>query len=138
MAFVRAEQKPTAKSMSAALMVVLGLLAFPIGIPLGFALIVVLFSLVVTVASLLFALWVIVFAFGVAGLSLIVAAIVAFIEGGALPGIFTLGTALTLIGLSILGGMGSYYLAKAMMRGIVKFCRWSYEGISKKIGGENV
>ncbi len=135
MAFVRAEQKPDAKSMNAVLLVIIGLFALPIGIPIAIALVSVMFGLFVAALAVVFAFGAAVVAVGIAGLACMVAGVAACAAGGAWFGIALFGAALILFGLSILGGVGSYSLVRAMLRGIVRLCRSMYNGVSERLKG---
>lgn len=132
LAFVRAEQQPTPKSMNAVLLILLGLFAVPIGIPLGAALLSVLFAMFVTVFALTFSFGAVVLALGVSGLAAVAAGVAVIAGGAPLFGIALFGAAFVLIGLGILGCLGTYYLTRAMMRGVVKLCRTLYNAVTNR------
>jgi uncharacterized membrane protein len=135
MAFVRAEQKPDAKSMNAVLLVIIGLFALPIGIPIAFALISVMFGLAVAALAVVVSFGAVVIALGAAGLGCFIGGIAIIVGGGAWFGIGMIGAALLLFGLCVLGGVGSFTLMRAMLRGIVRLCRSVYNGISRHLKG---
>ena|GEM_PF-216938 len=133
LAFIRAEQKPTPKSMNAVLWVLIGILALPVGLPLGVGALSILFGMFATVFALVFALGAVVFAFGVVGLALIVAGIAVIAGGGLWFGIALIGAAFFIIGLSMLGGVGASHAMRAMIRGVVKGSRAIYTWVSSRV-----
>ena len=134
LAFVRAEQKPTPKSMNAVLWILLGVFAFPVGIPLAIALFGIIFGLFIAAFSIMVSFFAAAVALGAAAIAMLVSGIVIMVQGAAMFGLCSMGVSFILAGLSLLFGIGSFSLGRASLRGIVKFCRWAYEGISKKIG----
>ncbi|MDR1669247.1 MAG: DUF1700 domain-containing protein [Oscillospiraceae bacterium] len=135
MAFVRAEQKPDAKSMNAVLLLIIGLFALPIGIPVAVALVSVMFGLFAAVVAIVAAFGAVVIAVGAAGLACMVTGIAAFGAGEPWFGIAFIGASLLLFGLSVLGGVGAFNLMRVILRGMVKLCRLIYNGISERLKG---
>ncbi|MDR0325492.1 MAG: DUF1700 domain-containing protein [Oscillospiraceae bacterium] len=127
LAFIRAEQQPTPKSMNAVLLVLLGLFALPVGLPLAIAALAVLFAMYVTVFALIIAGGAVMFALGVSGLALIAGGVAVIIGGAPLFGIGMIGAAFILMGISILGGVASYHITHVMLRGVVKLSRSIYD-----------
>ncbi len=131
LAFLRAEQQPSANTLNPVLWIIIGLLALPIGIPLGIAVVSLIFAMVVAAFAVALAFCAVVIALGLSGFALVAGSIFALIEGSVHIGILFIGVALVLIGLSILAGMAVYSLIRAMIRGIVWVCRRIYENVSK-------
>jgi hypothetical protein len=59
--------------------------------------------------------------------------IIAIAHGGLWFGLVMIGVSFILIGLSILGGIGSFYLLRFIVKGIIKLCRTMYNGITCRI-----
>jgi len=133
-AFVRAEQKPSAKSMSTVLIVLLGIFALPIGLPIAIAVFAVVFSLLVAVFSIVVSLGATVFALFAGGIVGIVYGIVVIIQGGPLFGIAFIGASFVLVGISIFGGIGIYHLFRIMFRAIVRCFRSLYNWVGSRKG----
>jgi uncharacterized membrane protein len=130
MAFIRAEQKPTPKSMNAVLLVLLGIFALPIGLPIAIAALSVLFGLFVTVFALIFAAGATVFALGVSGFACIAAGVFVIVGGSPLFGIAMIGASFIVIGLSLIGGVLAVYITKFLVKGVVKLSRSVYAWVS--------
>jgi len=105
-AFVRAEQEPSAKSMSTVLIVLLGIFALPIGLPIAISVFAVVLSLLAVVFSIVVSLGATVLALFAGGLIGIVYGIIVMIQGGPLFGIAFVGISFILLGISIFGGIG--------------------------------
>jgi len=136
-AFVRAEQKPSAKSMSTVLLVLLGILALPIGLPIAIAVLAIVFSLLITVFSIVVSLGATVFALFAGGLVGIVYAITVIIQGSPLFGIVFIGVSFVLVGISVLGGIGIYHLFRIMFRAIVRCFRALYNWVRRRTHRNN-
>jgi uncharacterized membrane protein len=140
MAFIRAEQQPSAKSMNAVLLVLIGIFALPIGLPIAIAALAVLFGLFITVFAVVFSAFAVVFALGVSGLACIAGGVFVIIGGQPLIGAALIGAAFIITGLSILGGVAAFYITRAMIRGVVILSRSVYtwaSGRTKKGGLAN-
>jgi len=133
-AFVRAEQEPTAKTMSTVLVVVLGIFALPVGLPIAIAIFAVLLALTVTVFAVVVSLGATALALFAGGIVGIVSGFVAIIQGLPLFGISFIGASFTLVGLSILGAIALFYIFRAMFRGIVRCCRTLYRWVVNRDG----
>jgi len=128
-AFVRAEQQPSAKSISTVLVVLLGILALPIGLPIAIAVFAVVFAMVVTVFSIVVSLGAAMFGLFAGGLVGIVYGITLIIQGTPLFGLGTIGASFALVGISILGSFAVYYVFRAMFRLIARCCRGLYSWV---------
>lgn len=113
-----AEQKKKSP-FSAVWIVVLAILASPIALPVGIALVAVIFSLVLVVFSVSLALCVAGIASGIAGVVALVWAIPLLFTNGA-TGLVLLGISLTMLGVAILLCIGGYLLGKGMIFGIAR------------------
>ena len=133
-AFVRAEQEPTAKTMSTVLVVVLGIFALPVGLPIAIAIFAVLLALTVTVFAVVVSLGATALALFAGGIVGIVSGFVAIIQGLPLFGISFIGASFPLVGLSILGAIALFYIFRAMFRGIVRCCRTLYRWVVNRDG----
>ena len=136
-AFVRAEQQPSAKSMSTVLIVLLGILALPIGLPIAIAILAVVFSLLVTVVSVVFSLGVTGIALFVGGLAGVVYGITVIVQGGVLFGIAFIGASFIITGLGIFGSIGVYHLFRVTFRAIARCCRSLYNWVQNRTGRKN-
>lgn len=128
-AFVRAEQEPSAKSMSTVLIVLLGIFALPIGLPIAISVFAVVLSLLAVVFSIVVSLGATVLALFAGGLIGIVYGIIVMIQGGPLFGIAFVGISFILLGISIFGGIGIYHLFRIMFRVIVRCFRALYNWV---------
>lgn len=131
-AFVRAEQKPSAKSMSTVFIVLLGILALPIGLPIAIAVFAVVFSLFVTVFALVVSLGATVFGLFAGGLVGIAYGISVIIQGNPLFGVGFVGASFILTGISVLGGFAVYYLFRVTIKGIARLCRGLYNWVQSR------
>ena len=122
--------KKKASGGAIALGVILGILTFPIWLPVLIIVVVVLFTAIIVLASLIFA-------FIAAAVGLIIGGIVTLFEFPAL-GMIALGLGLVLTGIVMLICKPAFGAAiPAMGRGIKRFCGW-LAGLFKKGGKENV
>jgi len=131
-AFVRAEQEPSPKSMSTVLIVLLGIFALPIGLPIAIAIFAVAFSLVITVLALVVSLGATFFALCAAGLVGITYGFSLLFSGLGLAGLGTIGASLVVVGVGFLGGFAVYYLCRAMFRLIARCCRALYNWVQNR------
>lgn len=133
LAFVRAEQRPGASTLNTVLLVIIGVFALPIGIPLAFALVMVLFAMAAVLVSLVAAAFVVVICFGIVGITCLVMGIYSLFTGFGLIGAALLGAAFLLIGLGILGIIGSVYMFRGVIRLIVRIFRKIYISIDSMV-----
>ncbi|MCL2031540.1 MAG: DUF1700 domain-containing protein [Oscillospiraceae bacterium] len=132
LAFLRAEQEPSAKNFNTALLVILGVFALPIGLPLGFAVLVVLFAAGMVGVSLVVAALATLAALGVSGIGLIITGFVSLVSGVPLLGFALIGSGLICAGLGLLTGVGGWALVRALFRVCAKLFRKIYMSIMKK------
>jgi len=137
-AFVRAEQEPSAKSMSTVLIVLLGIFALPIGLPIAIAVFAIAFSLLITVFSIVVSFGATVLALFVGGLAGIVYGIIVMIQGGPLFGVAFIGASFVLLGISIFGGIGVYHLFRIVIRAIVICFRALYNWVRNRSRRKNM
>lgn len=138
LAFVRAEQTPTPKAMNTVLLILLGVFALPIGLPLAFAVAMVLFAVFMVVISLIGSAVVVALALGISGIAALCSGVYLICIGLPLPGVAMLGTSLILISLGVIGTVGFIYLIRIVFRGIVKLFRSMYTGIHNRKGRKTV
>jgi len=131
-AFVRAEQEPSAKSMSTLLVVLLSIFALPIGLPIAIAVFAVILSLVITVFAVVVSLGATMIGLFAGGIIGLVYGIVMIISGSFLYGLSLVGASIALIGIGALGGFGVYALCKVLFRGIAKCCRGLYNWVQSR------
>lgn len=101
---------------------ILAVFAAPIALPLGFAMVMLLFALLLIVGSLLFAAVITMAAFGLASIPTIIAGIFLLITAPA-DGIVTIGTGLIVCGASVW-----------IVRGCSWFCKWLINKTNQFIG----
>ena len=130
LAFVRARQKPSPKSLNAVLLIILGVFALPLGLQLA----AVLLAAFVVVISLVGAAAAVALALGVSGAVALGMGIYMLFIGFPLAGIATIGAALILIGLGIMGTIGFSYLIRAVFRGIIRLFHSIYNGVKARKG----
>ena len=94
--------------------VIIALFAAPIALPLVIALAAVIFSLFVAFFSLIFAFGVTAFALTIAGLVIFIAGFVVLIADP-LSGVFFIGIGVVILGLGILFGFGTFFVATKLM-----------------------
>jgi len=133
-AFVRAEQEQSPKSMSTVLIVLLGIFALPIGLPIAISVFAVVFSLLVVVFSVVVSLGAAVFALFAGGLVGIVYAITLIIQGSTAFGMASLGASFAFVGIGTLGGIGIYHLFRILFRAFVRCCRGIYTWVRNRPG----
>lgn len=122
--------KKKASAGSIALGVILGVLTFPIWLPILIVVVALLFALIVVVAAMVFALI-------ATAVGLVIGGIATIFEFPAM-GILALGAGLVLTGIVLLICKPAFGAAiPAIGRGIRNFCRW-ITGLFKKGGKENV
>lgn len=126
LAFLRAEQEPSAKSMNTVLIILLGVFALPIGLPLAIAVVAVLFSVAMVAISLLVTGVALVAALGVSGLAILVVGVYAVVSGGPLVGFAMVGAGLFCIGLTLLTAIGSFALTRLLMKQTARLFRKIY------------
>jgi len=132
-AFVRAEQEPSAKSMSTVLVVLLGIFALPVGLPIAIAVLAIVFSLIVTVLSLAVAFGATVIGLGAGGIVGIAYGIALLFSGSVVFGLGLIGASFVILALGVLGGLATYYAFRALFRLVIKCCRSIYNwGVNRK------
>jgi len=131
-AFVRAEQQPSAKSMSTVLIILLGIFALPIGLPVTLAVFSVILSIAVSVFAVVVSLGAAVFGIFAGGLVGIVYGLVLLIQGAPLFGIALTGASFVLVGISIFGGFAVYHIFRLLFRCIAKCSRALYNWVVNK------
>lgn len=106
------EEKNVKNAATVTWLIILGFFSMPFTVPLGIVALVVILVLVI-------AIFVIVLAFAIAALAVAVAGIISLIAAFAGPsfgqGIMAIGIGLLLLGLGVLMGVGTVYLAKAVL-----------------------
>ena len=134
LAFLRAEQEPSARTLNTVLLVILGVFALPIGLPLAFALIMVLFSVGMVGVSLVIAAVLLLLTLGVTGIILIITGFAAVVASAPLSGFALIGSGLICAGLGLLSGVGAWALMRVLIRGCVKLFRNIYMSVTKRKG----
>ena len=132
LAFLRAEQQPSAKNMNTVLLVLLGVFALPIGLPLGFALLMVLFAVGMVGISLVIAAFSVLLALGVSGVALIIAGFASVVSSAPLLGFALIGAGLICAGLGLFSGIGSWALLRLLFRACAKLFRKIYMSVTKR------
>lgn len=126
LAFLRAEQEPSAKSMNTALIVLLGIFALPIGVPLAGAVVIMLLSLAMVAVALVATALALVVAFGASGLAMLAVGVYAVVSGAPLVGFAMVGAGLLCLGLTLLTAAGSFALTRALMKQTARLFRKIY------------
>ena len=104
--------------------IVLLILGFPLWFPLLLAAACVVFSIFIVILSLVIAFFAVVISFGIGGLVLVAASVMALIAGSGASAVYQIGVALMLIGLAVLLFIPAKALALWMMEMCKKFGRW--------------
>ncbi len=130
LAFVRAEQKPTPKAINTVLLILLGLFALPVGLPLIGALFVLILSAAVVVVCLIGAAVAAVVALGGCGIGFFVIGFYWIFTGSVLSGIALIGAALIQLALGVMATIGFVYLIRAIFRWLVQLFHKIYNHIS--------
>ncbi|MCL2082307.1 MAG: DUF1700 domain-containing protein [Oscillospiraceae bacterium] len=133
LAFVRAEQKPSPKTIAPVLLVLLGLCVLPIGLPLLLTLFALAVSAVAVVVSLIASGVAIAAAFGIGGVACLITGFTWIFTGSVIPGLGMIGLSLTSIGLGVIGTIVSIWLIRAVFRGMVYLFRKIYQSINGRI-----
>ena len=130
LAFMQAGQKPTPKTINTVLLVLLGLFALPIGLPLVITLVALLFTAVAVVVSLIASGVAVMFALGAAGIGCLALGFHGLFTGTLLGGTMLIGASLILLGLGVIGTIGFMYLIRAVFRGLISIFHKIYQNIS--------
>ena len=125
-AFAQAAKRPTAKNTTKAALAVFGVLSLPIALPLALVIIAVVlcvlaaaFAVIVSVACAIVA---VVAAMIIFGIRAVIALLGGLVSG--LSALFTVGTALIGLALTVLTVMLLVWFAKAVIHGVGRFFRW--------------
>lgn len=136
--YLEREEKPTVKSgISAIWVVILGIFAAPIALPLAIAAAALVFSLVITVLALLFAAVLVTVALLLAGIALVAAGFSALVAGPA-TGLCLIGVGLALTGIMLLAGVLAFTAAAAFIRFLGRGLGRSFTGRTKEAGKKGV
>ncbi|MDR1736824.1 MAG: DUF1700 domain-containing protein [Oscillospiraceae bacterium] len=132
LAFARAEQAPSAKTVNTVLIILLSVFALPVGIPLAFALLMVLFAAAMVVFAIAIVCFTLVLAFGACGVVFVVFSVYTVFTGLPLHGFALLGAGLILSGLSLVFGVLGWKVMRSLLKGCVKLMRWMYSAVTRK------
>ena len=104
--------------------IVLIILGFPVWFPLLVAAASIVFALFIVILALVISFFAIVISFGIGGLVLVAASVMALIAGSGASAVYQIGVALMLIGLAVLLFIPAKALALWMVEMCKKFGRW--------------
>lgn len=138
LAFLRAEQKPSAGSLNTVLLIILGLFALPIGLPLAFAMLMVLFAVGMVGVSLVIAALALLLSLGICGIAMIITGVGTVVASAPLAGFALIGAGLICAGLGLLTGVGSWALSRVLFRACAKLFRKMYTSVTKRKKGATV
>ncbi|MDR1014553.1 MAG: DUF1700 domain-containing protein [Coriobacteriales bacterium] len=114
--------------MHAVWIVVLAILALPIGLPVLIAVVAVIVSVLVTLVALLASFAAVVFSLLVAGVLAAIAGVLLLFSNSAV-GLFYIGSGLVILGLGVLAGMGLWHLGRLCVKGVARL----FNGIRRKL-----
>ena len=104
--------------------IVLIILGFPVWFPLLVAAASIVFALFIVILALVISFFAVVISFGIGGLVLVAASVMALIAGSGASAVYQIGVALMLIGLAVLLFIPAKALALWMVEMCKKFGRW--------------
>ncbi len=112
---VKNRAKTRQKKSMPAWAIVLLILGFPVWFPLLLSAVIVIFSLYITVWSVIFSFYAADLALGMSAIACIIIAVVAFVSGEAALGLFMIGACLALAGVTILFFFGIWFVVKGVI-----------------------